>query len=224
MESGKQKFPPLITFLPDHFAISKYVFGDMFSLSIVVPPLPPHFILVYLLAIHLLLQNARTTTFVLSNDDSKEFSFLIFLCCLYCYYVCGGLEWGPGNEGKGKMVLSSAAAQHREMEGQNEEEQQNHQDHLPDLIELIFIKGYDANALPWFPFMAQRSLFCVLLLEVLACKSPLLVLTNCISSVGIWLVFGFVGSFYWFSVVLPDISTWVIWLCFSHYLSGLLCL
>ncbi|KAJ6966187.1 hypothetical protein NC652_003924 [Populus alba x Populus x berolinensis] len=24
MESGKQKFPPLITFLPDHFAISKY--------------------------------------------------------------------------------------------------------------------------------------------------------------------------------------------------------
>jgi hypothetical protein len=30
------------------------------------------------------------------------------LCCLYCYYVCGGLEWGPANEGKGKMVLSSA--------------------------------------------------------------------------------------------------------------------
>jgi hypothetical protein len=24
MESGKQKLPPLITFLPDHFAISKY--------------------------------------------------------------------------------------------------------------------------------------------------------------------------------------------------------
>lgn len=73
MESGKQKFPPLITFLPDHFAISKYegrvswgllilsfswislntlylllslfnrvfFYGDMFSLSIVVPPSPP---------------------------------------------------------------------------------------------------------------------------------------------------------------------------------------
>ncbi|KAL9403812.1 hypothetical protein Peur_000784 [Populus x canadensis] len=27
MESGKQKFPPLITFLPDHFAISKYEGG-----------------------------------------------------------------------------------------------------------------------------------------------------------------------------------------------------
>jgi len=52
--------------------------------------------------------------------------------------------------------------------------------------------------------------------------SPLLVLTNCISSVGIWLVFGFVGFFDRFPVVLPDISTWVIWLCFSHYLSGLL--
>ena len=48
--------------------------------------------------------------------------------------------------------------------------------------------------------------------------SRLLVLTNCISSVGIWLVFGFVGFFDRFPVVLPDISTWVIWLCFSHYL------
>jgi hypothetical protein len=34
-----------------------------------------------------------------------------------------------------------------EMEGQNEEEQQNHQDHLPDLIELIFIKVYDTKSL-----------------------------------------------------------------------------
>ncbi|KAG6737087.1 hypothetical protein POTOM_059921 [Populus tomentosa] len=40
-----------------------------------------------------------------------------------------------------KYIVSGleAAAQHREMEGKNEE-QQNHQDHLPDLIELIFIK------------------------------------------------------------------------------------
>lgn len=128
MESGKQKFPPLITFLPDHFAISKYegrvswgllilsfswisrkpflfhvikasfylllslfnrvfFYGGMFSLSIVVPPLPPHFILVYLLPIHLLLQNARTTTFVLSNDDSKEFSFLFFVFFSLCTWV-----------------------------------------------------------------------------------------------------------------------------------------
>jgi hypothetical protein len=43
--------------------------------------------------------------------------------------------------------IFSAAAQHREMEGQNEEEQQNHQDHLPDLIELIFIKVYDTKSL-----------------------------------------------------------------------------
>ncbi|KAJ6949935.1 hypothetical protein NC651_003802 [Populus alba x Populus x berolinensis] len=34
----------------------------------------------------------------------------------------------------------------------------------------ITLRG--VRALPWFPFMAQRSLFCVLLLEVLACKSP----------------------------------------------------
>jgi hypothetical protein len=42
--------------------------------------------------------------------------------------------------------IFAAAAQHREMEGQNEE-QQNHQDHLPDLIELIFIKVYDTKSL-----------------------------------------------------------------------------
>jgi len=43
--------------------------------------------------------------------------------------------------------IFAAAAQHREMEGQNEEEPQNHQDHLPDLIELIFIKVYDTKSL-----------------------------------------------------------------------------
>ncbi|KAI9403148.1 hypothetical protein POPTR_001G379150v4 [Populus trichocarpa] len=37
-------------------------------------------------------------------------SFLLFLvsCAVCTAIMCGGLEWGPANESKGKMVLSSA--------------------------------------------------------------------------------------------------------------------